>query len=333
MALPFPGEHGGLDGGPVELMVVAEEFGRRLVNLPYLASVVLGGHAVLFAGDARQMRADPARRRRRLPQGSRSPTRSARPASDLHDVATTASEVAGGFAITGRKDVVLYGREADRMVVAARTGGSRRDRNGISLFLVPGEAPGLTVEGHATHDGARAATVRFDDVRVGAGAMLGEPGAGLDTLERVVDHAIAFVCADALGGMRQVFETTLAYLKTRRQFDRPLGAFQALQHRMVDVWMDCELAHSSVLDATLSLGRETRARRLAASSAKVAVGEAARRVCEEGIQLHGAIGMTMDLATGHHLKRAIAMNASFGDPGHHLAGLRRAGARRGGKPR
>ncbi len=320
MAAPFPEGLGGLGGGAAELMVIGERFGRHLVTGPFLASVILGGHAVLFAGST-GLKADV------LPGVADGTSKLALAFSerqaryDLHDVATVAQPSGSGYVLSGQKDVVLHGPDADLLIVSARTSGNRRDRDGITLLAVPADSPGIVQTGYRTHDGNQASTILFDGVEVDPVRVLAEPGEGLAVLERVIDHAIAFVCADAAGSMWRVCETTLEYLKTRRQFDQTLGSFQALQHRMVDVYMDCELAWSMVLEATHGLGLGASGRRRAVSSAKVAVGEAARRVAEEGIQLHGGVGMTIDMPLGHHLKRVMMMNASFGDPDHHLAAL------------
>ena len=320
MAAPFPEDLGGLGGGAVELMVIGERFGRHLVTGPFLASVILGGHAVLFAGST-GLQADV------LPGVAGGTSKLALAYSehqaryDLHDVATVARPSGSGYVLSGQKDVVLHGPDADLLIVSARTSGNRRDRDGITLLAVPADSPGVVQSGYRTHDANQASTILFDSVEVDPVHVLAEPDRGIAVLERVIDHAIAFVCADAAGSMWQVYETTLEYLKTRRQFDQTLGSFQALQHRMVDVYMDCELAWSMVLEATHGLSLDASERRRAVSSAKVAVGEAARRVAQEGVQLHGGVGMTMDMPLGHHLKRVMMMNASFGDPDHHLAAL------------
>ena len=325
MAAPFPESCGGLGGGPEETMLVAESFGRHLANLPFLASAVLGGHAVLFGGTRAQREAIlPGVADGSLKLALACGERQAR--FDLAPVATEARAAGDGYVISGRKDVVLYGQAADRLVVSARLADGPAG-GGTGLFVVPADAGGVARSPYPTHDGGRACNVLLDDVRVGLDALLGAPGDGLDALERAVDHGIAFLCADAAGSMRRVYETTLEYLKTRRQFGRTLGSFQALQHRMVDVYVSCELARSMAFEATLNLCADAAARRRAVSAAKASIGEAARRVCEEGVQLHGGVGMTMDMPVGHHLKRAMAMNAAFGDARHHLAryaGLDRA---------
>ena len=317
MAAPFPEAYGGLDGGPIELMLIAEQFGRGLVTSPLMATVVLGGHAVLFGGNE-------AQRHDVLPKVAEGSLKLALAYGErqarytLDDVATSATPDGDGYVLAGQKDVVFYAQDADIIVVVARTGGEQRSRNGLSLFLVPAAASGLTMTGYGTQDGSRAANILFDDVKVGADALLGEAGKACPVLERVIDHAIAFACADAAGSMWEVYRTTLDYLKTREQFGQTLGSFQALQHRMVDVYTECELAQSTVYEVTLSLDKDDAVRRQAASSAKFLIGKAARHVGEEGVQLHGGIGMTMDVPLGHHLKRAMMMNASFGDMRHHL---------------
>ena len=218
--------------------------------------------------------------------------------------------------------MVFHAASADRIVVSARTAGDARDPDGISLFLVEAKAEGLEARHYPTQDGGRASELRFDGVRVGAEDRLGAPGTeggALPVVERVVDHAIASVCAEATGAMWAVYEQTLAYLKTREQFGRTLGSFQALQHRMVDVYMKCELAQSMVYEVTLHLDApDAVVRGRAAASAKYEVGRNARDVGQEGVQLHGGIGMTFDLPIGHYLKRITTINASFGDPRHQL---------------
>lgn len=314
----LPERCGGLGGTPVETMLLAEHFGRGLVMSPYLATVVLGANAVLHGGREDQRRAllpEVAEGRLKLAFAC------AEPGSryDLHHVGTRARREGEGYVIDGHKAVVFYAACADRIVVSARTGGALRDPEGLSLFLVDAKAGGLEARHYPTHDGGRASELRFDGVRVDAGELLGEAGGALPVIERVADHAIASLCAEAVGAMWAVYEQTLAYLKTREQFGRTLGRFQALQHRMVDVYMKCELAQSMVYEATLHLDSpDATARRRAASSAKYEIGRNARDVGQEGVQLHGGIGMTFELPIGHYLKRITMINASFGDPRHHL---------------
>jgi len=321
LAATLPEDYGGLGGTPVEGMLLAEQFGRGLIMSPYLATVVLGANAVLHGGSDEQKSA-------LLPQVAEGRLKLAfayaEPQSryDLNDVATTARTENGGYRIDGHKGVVFHAASADRIVVSARTAGDSRDPDGISLFLVDAKAEGLEARHYPTQDGGRASELRFDGVRVGAEDRLGEPGTeggALPVIERVIDHAIASVCAEAAGAMWAVYEQTLAYLKTREQFGRTLGSFQALQHRMVDVYMKCELAQSMVYEVTLHLDApDAVVRGRAAASAKYEVGRNARDVGQEGVQLHGGIGMTFDLPIGHYLKRITMINSSFGDPRHQL---------------
>jgi alkylation response protein AidB-like acyl-CoA dehydrogenase len=318
LAASLPEQHGGLGGSAVETMLLMEQFGRGLVMTPYLTTVVLSGNAVLLGGSERQRAALlPAIGQGRLKLS----LAFAEPQSryDLFDVRTRARKRGGGYVLEGHKSVVLYAETADKLIVSARTAGGVRDAGGISLFLIERNAPGVELRGYPTQDGGRASEVRLAGVRAAAEDLLGPAGEALPILERVVDHAIAAVCAEAVGAMWSVYEQTLAYHKTREQFGQKLGSFQALQHRLVDVYMKCQLAQSMVYEATLNLDDpDPRARARAVSSAKFEIGKYARDVGQEGVQLHGGIGMTWDVAVGHHLKRITLIGASFGDSSYHL---------------
>ena len=318
LAAGFPEGYGGLGGTPVETMLMAEQFGRGLVMNPFLATVVLAGNAVLFGGSEEQ-------KKRIIPEIAEGRLKLAfafaEPQSryDLHDVATRARKDGDGYLLDGRKSVVFYAAAADQLIVAARTDGESRDADGITLFLVDPAAPGLEARHYPTQDGGRASELRLNKVRVDAADVIGTPGEALPIIERVVDHACAVVCAEASGAMWAIYEQTLQYHKTREQFGQLLGSFQALQHRMVDVYMKCELAQSMVYETTLHLeSPDASERSRTASSAKHEVGRYARDVGQEGVQLHGGIGMTWELPIGHYLKRITMINSSFGDPRHHL---------------
>jgi len=317
LALPFAEDYGGLGAGVVETMLLMEQLGRHLVASPYLASVVLGGGLLAAAGsEAQKSELLP-----RLCEGAlKLAFAFAEPAGryDLADLATSARRDGAGFILDGLKSVVLYGAVADQLVVSARTAGGPRERDGVTLFLVNPAASGVDLGGYATHDGGRAAEVRFETVALGPEAVLGRVDDGLPAIEQVADQAIAALCAEAVGAMWAVYERTLDYAKTRKQFGQTLGSFQAIQHRLVDLYMKCQLAQSLVYEATAALQAEPRRRAAAASAAKFQVGSFAREVGQEGIQLHGGIGMTMELPIGHYLKRITAINATLGDPRHHL---------------
>lgn len=318
LALPIPEAYDGLGGSPQETMVLMEQFGRHLVVSPYLATVLLSGQLVLEAGsEAQKAELLPA-----LAAGAlKLAFAYAEPQAhyDLTDVETRAVARGDGYTIDGRKSVVLYGCAADRLIVLARTGGAARDRAGLSLFLVDPAAPGLTARHYRTQDGGRASDLLFDSVRVGGDTLLGALGAAAPMVERVADLAMVALAAEAVGAMWAVYERSLDYVKTRTQFGQALGTFQSLQHRLVDLYMNCQLGQSIAQGAVLTVSSaEPGDAARAVAAAKYKVGDCARRVGQEGVQLHGGIGMTMDLPIGHYLKRLTMINATLGDPRHHL---------------
>jgi len=317
LGLPFAEADGGFGGGPVETLVVMEALGRALAPEPYLACVILGGGAVRLAGSE-------AQRAALLPGLIDGSARLAFAHSevqaryDLEDVATTARAVDGGFRLDGRKSVVLNADAASTLVVSARTSGHRRDAAGISLFLVPVDAPGVTVSAYPTQDGGRAAEVILTDVAVPADAVLGTVGEGFAVVERVVESAIAALCAEAVGLMEALLDLTVEYLKTRKQFGVAIGTFQALQHKAVDMFVALEQARSMALYAAMMVEAEDAAeRRVALSAAKVQINRSARLVGQTAVQLHGGIGMTMEYIGAHHFRRLAIIELMFGDAAFH----------------
>ncbi|MGH7126722.1 MAG: acyl-CoA dehydrogenase family protein [Stellaceae bacterium] len=325
LGLPFPEHLGGSGGTPVETMIVMEAFGRGLVLEPYLASVVLGGGLLRLAGSPAQQQAlMPAVAKGKLRLAFAHGERQAR--YDLSDVATTAQAAGGGYILNGQKGVVLHGDSADRLIVSARTAGAQRDAEGISLFLVDTRANGVTIQGYPTVDGLRAAEIGFREVKLEADAIVGVKDQGLPVISRVVDIATAAVCAEAVGAMTALHELTVEYLKTRKQFGVPIGSFQALQHRAVDMLVALEQARSMAYLATMMADSEDALeRRRMISAAKVQVGRSARFVGQQAIQLHGGIGMTMEYKAGHYFKRLSMIDTLFGDADHHLAMVASAG--------
>ncbi|MFH3479360.1 acyl-CoA dehydrogenase family protein [Xanthobacter variabilis] len=317
LGLPFAEADGGFGGGPVETQVVMEALGRALAPEPYLASVILGGGAVRLAGSEAQKAA-------LLPGLIDGTARLAFAHSelqaryDLNDVATSARAVEGGFRLDGRKSVVLNADAAKTLVVSARTSGDRRDDAGITLFVVPVDAAGLTLEAYATQDGGRAADVILTEVFVPTDAVLGTVGAGLPVVERVVEGAIGALCAEAVGLMEALNALTVDYLKTRKQFGVAIGSFQALQHKAVDMFVALEQARSMALYAAMMVEAEDPAeRRVALSAAKVQINRSARFVGQTAVQLHGGIGMTMEYIGAHHFRRLAMIELMFGDTPYH----------------
>ena len=326
MALPFAETDGGLGGTPVETMIVMESLGRALALEPYFATVVLCGAALRFGGNDDQ-------RAELIPQVAEGALKLAfaqverNSRYDLHHVEARAERDGGGFVISGRKSVVLHGDSADRLVVTARTAGSARDEGGIGLFLVDASAPGVSVRGYPTQDGLRAADIQLDRVAVGADAVLGDPEGGLALARRVVDAGIAALCAEAVGVMATLHALTIDYLKVRKQFGVPIGQFQVLQHKAVDIFVALEQSRSIAMFATMMADNEDDIERgRAMHAAKAEIGRNGRLAGENAIQLHGGVGMTMEYAVGHHFKRMTAIDITFGDADHHL----RARAAKGG---
>lgn len=319
LGLPFPESLGGFGGGPVEIMIVMEAFGRGLILEPFFATSILGGGLIRHLGSE-------AQQAELIPQIAQGSPKLAfahierRSRWNLADVITAARRDGSSWLLNGAKSVVLHGDVADAVLVTARVAGKQTDRNGISLFLIDANGPGLNRRPYPTQDGLRAMEITLDNVRTET--VLGEPGEALPAIERAADEAIAALCAEAVGVMTCMNEITLDYLKTRQQFGRPIGRFQTLQHRAVDMLTALEQARSMAMLATM-MARETDAteRRRAICAAKSQIGRSGRHVGHEAIQLHGGIGMTMEYKVGHYFKRMILIDQMFGDADHHLAEL------------
>jgi pimeloyl-CoA dehydrogenase small subunit len=326
LGVPFAEEHGGLGQGLTETMIIAEAFGRALAIEPYLATVVLAGGALRHTGNAALLKElVPAIVEGTLTLALAHQERQAR--YDLADTATTArADGKGGHTLEGEKAVVLAGDSADKLIVTARVSGARADRAGIGLFLVDSKASGVTRRGYPTQDGMRAADVTLSAVKVGPEGVLAGPDKGFDVLEQVVDEAIAALAAEAVGAMAGVHELTVDYLKTRKQFGVPIGSFQVLQHKAVDMLTALEQARSMAYYATMMAAEpDAQERRKAMHAAKVQIGRSARYVGETAIQLHGGIGMTMEYKAGHYFKRLTMIDMAYGDADHHLRELAKAG--------
>ncbi|MGH6876025.1 MAG: acyl-CoA dehydrogenase family protein, partial [Rhizomicrobium sp.] len=234
------------------------------------------------------------------------------------DLATTAKKKGSGHMLNGQKAVVIGAPFADRLIVTARTAGGRRDEKGVSVFLVDRRAKGVSTRDYPTMDGLRASEITFENVELPADSLIGAADDGLPLVEKITDEAIAAHCAEALGAMRVLHESTIEYSKTRKQFGMPIGKFQVLQHHMVDMFIQVEQSASMTLMVTLKLGESAKERKKAASAAKVQIGNAGRFVGQNAVQIHGGMGMTDELALGHYFKRVTMIDTLYGNVHHHL---------------
>ncbi len=312
----FPEADGGFGGAGFDIAVAFEALGRGLVVEPFLGALMVG-RALATAGT-------PAQKERiaSLIDGSTvAALAHDEPGShyELERVATQAVLNAQGWALSGAKAVVLQGGEAQLLLVSARTAGAVDSEDGISLFLVPADAPGVVRRGYGRIDGGGAADITFNGVQVGANALLGAEGQGFATLELAVGWGVLALCAEALGAMEVAKKDTLEYLQTRKQFGVPIGSFQALQHRMADLLLEVEQSRSAVINAAAAMDGERVVRERALSAAKFTIGRIGTLVSEESIQMHGGIGMTWELPLSHYAKRLVMIDHQLGDEDHHLA--------------
>ncbi len=318
LAVGLPEEYGGIGGGPVEVMVIMEAIGTGLVLEPFFATVALGANALLLGG-SEELKSEllPKLAAGEIKMALAYAERQSR--FDLNDVEFSARADGGGYVLDGHKGVVLHAASADKVVVSARTSGASRDADGITLFLADAGSAGLTRRDYPTVDGQRASELTFEAVKVGAEAVLGEVGGGLAILEQVAERGTVALMAEAVGCMQVLLDTTNEYLKTRVQFGQPIGKFQVLQHRMVDMFMNVEEARSMAYMATMKIDEEdARERARAVSAGKVQIGKSGRFVGQQSVQLHGGMGMTDELSVGHYFKRLTMIDTMLGNQDHHL---------------
>ncbi|QRY80595.1 acyl-CoA dehydrogenase family protein [Pseudomonas sp. PDNC002] len=313
-SVSLPESHGGFGGG-VESMLVLTELGRGLCLEPYLQSVVHAGGLIA------QLGSDP-QKDHWLPRIASGEAQLAvaleEPQShyQLHDVQTRAEQTGAGWKLSGRKAVVIGGQSAKAILVSARVSGNARDEAGIGLFLVDPQQAGVTRRDYPTVDGQRACELFLDGA---LGEAIGTPGDALAALRYQQGRAIAGQCAEALGSLQEACALTLDYLKTRKQFGIPIGKFQVLQHRMVDMRSELEQATSmAILAACVADQPDNAERSRTLAAAKFIVTRAARYVAEQAIQLHGGIGMTWEYVLAHHAKRLVMLSHQLGDDDHHL---------------
>ncbi len=318
LGVAFAEADGGFGGGAIESMLMAENFGRGLVVEPYLATVILAGGAIKHGGNTDQ-------KTRYLPGIIDGSTQAALAYAEpqgrfnLSDLTTRAVKQGDGYVIDGYKAVVLNGPAADILVVSARTSGEQRDTQGVSVFVIDANADGVSRRDYPTVDGSRASEVTLESVQVGADALLGDEGQGLALIERVIDDGILVVGSEAVGAMEVLYKDTVEYCKTREQFGQPIGKFQVLQHRMVDMFMEHEQSKSLMYMAAMRMDEGYGAdAQKAVSAFKVQVGKSGRFVGQNAVQLHGGMGMTDELNIGHYFKRLTIIDTLFGNVDFHL---------------
>ncbi|PAU84406.1 pimeloyl-CoA dehydrogenase small subunit [Pseudomonas sp. WN033] len=314
-AIPFSEELGGFGGGGVETMLIMEQLGKGICLEPYMESVILAGGLISQLGsDAQKEELLGAIATGELQAAVALDELNSH--YDLANVTTTASQQGGDWVLNGRKGVVIGGQTAGKILVSARTAGDVRDQQGISLFVIDPSAAGVSRRVYATVDGRKACELTLDNVK---GELLGAAGEAFDAIRYQSGRAIAALCAEAVGAMRTACDLTLDYLKTRKQFGVPIGKFQVLQHRMVDMVSELERATSmAILAACLADDEDSAERSAKLAAAKFIVNRAARYVAEQCIQLHGGIAMTWEYNGAHYAKRLVMISHQFGDDDHHL---------------
>jgi hypothetical protein len=316
-AVPFSEADGGFDGGPIESMVMMQQFGRGLVVEPYLANVVMAGGVLRRVASAAQK----TRWLQAIIAGElQSALAFTEPQSryDLANVATTAEADGDDWIINGTKGLVLNGGNAGLLIIPARTSGDNTSMDGITLFAIGGMADGVSRTPYPTVDGHQAAEIHLDNVSVGKEAVLGAVDGGYSALESVIDESTLAVCAEAVGIMQIMTDKTVEYTKNRVQFGVPIGSFQALQHRMVDMLTACEQSYSLLVWASMANADGTDEARKSISALKYHIGTAGKKVGQEAVQLHGGMGVSWDVDIAHYFKRLTTIGQMFGNADWHL---------------
>ncbi|MCC5886325.1 MAG: acyl-CoA dehydrogenase family protein [Gammaproteobacteria bacterium] len=317
LAVPFDEADGGIGGGPVETMVVMEQFGRGLILEPYLATVILGG-GVLRRTLEGERRAELLGRliEGKLQLAFAHSEEQAR--WDLEDVVSSARQDGDGWVLNGAKPVVYNGGNADLLIVSARSSGGQMDSDGISLFLVDPKASGVEIQAYPTVDGLRAAEIKMTDVKVDGDALLGAAGKAWPIIEAVADEAVLALCAEALGGLEVLYKDTVQYTQERQQFGHPMTDFQTVSHRLVEMFMEYEQCKSLLYRATMEYAQNGHEAARTLSACKHLIGTAGKFIGETAVQLHGGMGVTEELRLGHFFKRQLVIESQFGNADFHL---------------
>lgn len=317
LAMPFAEEDGGIGGTPVDTQVMMEEFGKGLIVEPFLASIVMAGTALSEAGTEAQK----AEYITGLIDGSLIGTVAITEPDthqEFHRIGLTATKTGNDYELTGSKSVVLSAASANFIVIAARTSGADSDKDGISFFIVPADAEGLSRKDFPTVDGLRASELTLEKVKVTSEQLLGAEGGGFALLEKIVNRTILALSAEAVGAMDILYNDTIAYTKQREQFDHPLSDFQVLKHRMTEMFVEYSLAKSLTLKATMLETQGSEETQRTIHALKYLIGKTSRFVAQNAVQLHGGMGMTEELRVAHYFKRLTVIDAMFGNTDYHL---------------
>ena len=318
LGVPFSEADGGFGGGAIETALMSEQFGRGLLIEPFLATVILAGGAIKHGGSEEQKSQYLAG----IIDGSKHAALAfVEPQArfNIADITTTATADGDGYVLNGYKAVVLNGPQADFLVVSARTSGEQRDEDGVSLFVMDAATAGISRRDYPTVDAFRASEITFENVKLGADSLVGEAGKGLPILQQAIDDGVLSVGAEAVGCMEVLYKDTVEYCKQREQFGQPIGKFQVLQHRMVDMFMEHEQSKSLMFMAAMRMAEGYGAEAQKAVSAfKVQVGKSGKFVGQNAVQLHGGMGMTEELNIGHYFKRLTIIDTLFGNVDFHL---------------
>ena len=317
LALPIAEEYGGLGGSTVDTAVLLESFGRGLVVEPYQSCIVLGAGLLQVAGNEEQ-------KRQHLPSIAEGKTLLSfahiEPTSrfNLCHIRTTATKQGDCFVVDGEKAIVHNAETADYFILSTRTEGDINDENGITLFLVPSNSSGIEMRSYPTIDGLRASEISFNSVKVDKQNVLGELNKAAESIQQVVDRACVLLCAEAAGAMDTAVKLTVDYIKNREQFGQAIGSFQVLQHRAVEMLGAKDFSRALTYRAAGAIDQSNASERMrAVSAAKVEMGRSGKLIGQEGIQLHGGMGMTDDMPIGHFFKRLTMIDAIFGNVDFH----------------
>ena len=310
-------ESGGFGGNAIETMIVMEEFGKGLVVEPFLETIVLGATLVDLAGTSEQ------KKEILLPVisgGLQLALAFTEPQSrfNLFDITSEAKALGKNFILNGFKSVVMNGPAANKFIVTTRTSGNQRDSKGVTLFIVDSDSQGLTLRNYKTVDGRRASELTLEQVKVPTNSMLGSINNQSNSLEEAVDVATLALCAEAVGIMEVLYKSTVEYAKTREQFGQPIGKFQVLQHRMVDMFMEYEQSKSLLYMSTMKHAEKSMDAKKSISGLKYQIGKAGKFIGQQAIQIHGGMGVTDELNIGHFFKRLTTIGTIFGNSDFHL---------------